>query len=38
MKKKANYLPVPQRMITFAAPNERDLGSPLPVVLPAGCM
>ena len=25
--------PVPQKMITFAAPKERDSGSPLPVVL-----
>ena len=38
MKKNANYLPVPQRMITFAAAKERDTGSPLPVVLPAECM
>ena len=37
-KKISNYLLVPQRMITFAAPKERDSGSLLPVVLPAECM
>ena len=38
IKKIANYLPVPQRMISFAVLKERDSGSPLTVVLPAGCM
>ena len=34
----ANYLSVPQRMISFALPKDRDAGSPLPIVLPAECM
>ena len=38
IKKIANYLPVPQRMISFVAPKEREFRSPLPVVLPAECM
>ena len=38
MKKIANYLSVPQRMITFVAPKEWDSGFSLPVVLPADCM
>ena len=38
IKKIENYLPVPQRMISFALPKERDSGSPMPIVLPAECM
>ena len=34
----ANYLSVPQRMISFVALKERDFRSLLPVVLPAECM
>ena len=34
----ANYLSVPQRMISFVALKERDFRSPLPVVLSAECM
>ena len=37
IKKIANYLPVPQRMISFVALKERDSSFPLPVVLPAEC-